>query len=207
MDDLESMIIIKVFYENKTFDITTNVNMSLEEIKKKFAEKIKYNDKNFDKINLWYIDEDNDKNLINNSNDLIEYSNEIEFSKYSIILHLDINNKDNKHNKDNKDNKEFNKNEIEEEKEKEKNSITPTTTIININKFEDEKNEINKKDNEIKLLKDELSSYKERVKDIINYYENYSIEFKKEHQNNLKIIKEEESHEIKKKLQKEKVEK
>ena len=93
MDVLEQILIIKAFHENKNFEITTNVNISLGEIKKQFAEKIKYNENNMENINLWYIDEDQDKNLINNTFDLIKYSKEIDFSKCIINLILEINNK------------------------------------------------------------------------------------------------------------------
>ena len=156
MDDIDEILIIKVFYDNKNFEIKTNNDISLEEIKKKSAEEIKYNEKEIDKITLWYIDEENDKNLINDSIDLVKYSKEMEFSKYLINLTVEINNKDNNKGNNNIDNKELKKNKNEEQKEKNVNP-NPNNTNININKFEEEKNEnIQKLKNEIKLLKEEI---------------------------------------------------
>ena len=184
MDDLDEILIIKIFYDNKNFEIKTNNDISLEEIKKKCAEEIKYNEKDIDKITLWYIDEENDKNLINDSIDLIKYSKEIEFSKYFINLNIEINNNNNKSN-NNIDNKELKKNKNEEEKEKKVNP-NPNNTNININKCEDEKNEnIQKLKNEIKLLKEEIEYYKKRIKNIIKYYEDVVKKNKKKYEKDL----------------------
>ena len=180
MDDLDEILIIKVFYDNKNFEIKTNNDISLEEIKKKCAEEIKYNEKDIDKITLWYIDEEHDKNLINDSIDLIKYSKEIEFSTYVINLTVEINNKDNY-----KDNKELKKNKNEEE-EKEKNINIQNNTNININKLKNDKNEnIQKLNYEIKLLKDEVNYYKERIKNIIQYYEDFLAKMKNKYEKDL----------------------
>ena len=180
MDDLDEILIIKVFYDNKNFEIKTNNDISLEEIKKKCVEEIKYNEKDINKITLWYIDEEHDKNLINDSIDLIKYSKEIEFSTNVINLTVEINNKDNY-----KDNKELKKNKNEEE-EKEKNINIQNNTNININKLKSDKNEnIQKLNYEIKLLKDEVNYYKERIKNIIQYYEDFLAKMKNKYEKDL----------------------
>ena len=184
MDELEEILMIKVSYENKNFEIKTEVNMTLEEIKKKFAEKINYND-NIDKINLWYIDEDKDKYLINNYIDLIQYSTKIDFTNNFIKLILEINNKDNN---DNQYKKELKKNEIEEKKDENINNPNNINFNIKTNKLEDDKNKnIQKLINANKLLNNEISYYKNRIQNIIKYYENVLIKNKKNYEQNLNI--------------------
>ena len=93
MNDLDSQLIVKVFYNNKYFELEPITEIDLEEIKKKIKEKINYEENDINNINLFYIDEDCDKILMIDSEELMEYSKEIDSSKYVINLTLEINKK------------------------------------------------------------------------------------------------------------------
>ena len=94
MNEKENKLIINIYNDKKFLDIYSDEKIiTLEEIKKKCKEKFQeLENKNEDlkNINLWYIDDENDKILINNDIDLITYiytnAKEIESTQYLIIL-------------------------------------------------------------------------------------------------------------------------
>ena len=94
MNEIENILIVKIYNdEKKSFEFNTETEITIEEIKKKCQQKFNYLNENINNINLWFIDDDKDKNLINNYNDLITYAREIEPSKLLITLNIDVNKK------------------------------------------------------------------------------------------------------------------
>jgi len=112
MNKLDLTLKFEVYNEKNEYFEFYSEKKEIEEIKKKCQEKYKYPNKDINNINFWCIDDDNDKNLINNDIDLMEYIKEITPSKFLIKLYVDINNKL----KEDKDN-EFNE---KEDKDKDK---------------------------------------------------------------------------------------
>ena len=108
MNGEENIFIVQVYNEKELFDFYFDKNFSIEEIKIKYKEKCNYLNEEINNINLWFIDDDNDKNLFNKDIDLITNANEIESSKYFIKLNVNINKKI----------KEAYKNEFEKKEEK-----------------------------------------------------------------------------------------
>ena len=164
MDGLDPELKIVISNDKSHLQVQTK-EISLEELKKKCQEEFGYDETDIQKMNLWYIDDDNDKNLINNGSDLLLFAKEMEFSKFSINLTLQLSNKINI--------KEENK--IEEQKN------------IEINNFIDEANkdnnvekdiEIKKLQKEIDFLKEEINYHKQRNKNIILKYEEVLNEFR-----------------------------
>ena len=161
MDDLEQELTIKIYNDTNTyFEINTkDLNINLEQIKKECKEKFKYEEKDIEKMDLWYIDEDNDKNLINNENELMLYAEEMDSSKYFINLNLELTKK--------KDKKE--ENVIEEGKEKDKEKEKEEKYYND--ELEQKNNLIVKLQKEIEFLNSQLNYHKDRNKKIILKYE------------------------------------
>ena len=159
MDDLEQELTIKIYNDTNTyFEINTkDLNINLEQIKKECKEKFKYEEKDIEKMDLWYIDEDNDKNLINNENELMLYAEEMDSSKYFINLNLELTKK--------KDKKE--ENIIEEGKKKDKEKEEKYYN----DELEQKNNLIVKLQKENAFLNSQLKYHKDRNKKIILKYE------------------------------------
>ena len=159
MDDLEQELTIKIYNDtNAFFEINTkDLNINLEQIKKECKEKFKYEEKDIEKMDLWYIDEDNDKNLINNENELMLYAEEMDSSKYFINLNLELTKK--------KDKKE--ENIIEEGKKKDKEKEEKYYN----DELEQKNNLIVKLQKENAFLNSQLKYHKDRNKKIILKYE------------------------------------
>ena len=159
MDDLDQELIIRIYNDKSHFQIQSKeINLDLEKIKKKCQEEFKYDEKDMEKINLWYVDKDKDKNLISNEKELILYAEKIDSSKFLINLTLELNSKINL--------KEENK--IEEQKKKGKDIYI--NEVIE-RKNQENNNEINKLKKEIEFLKEEIKYHKQRNKNIILKYE------------------------------------
>ena len=161
MNKIEEILIIKVSNEKKDFEIKTDKKITIEEIKSKCIKEFEYSNENINNINLWFIDEDKDKNLIYNDYDLMTYveKHEIEASKYLIKLNVDTNKIE-----------EININKVEEINEKDK-------LIKNKNNYENDLKEksiydfIESLRNQIEILNNKINYYKERINKIISYYE------------------------------------
>ena len=159
MNEFKQTLKIKVYNEkNEYLEIDSEKMEKIEEIKKKCQEKFKYKDKDINNINLWFIDDDNDKNLINNTNDLMTYAKEIEASKFFIKLNVDINDKL----------KEDYINEIGEIEDKELQNKNNNYLEIILHKKNEEIKQLKKK---IMILNYKINYYKERINKIILYYE------------------------------------
>ena len=164
MDDLEPELKIVISNDKSYFEIHTK-KISLEELKKKCQIEFKYDEKDIEKMDLWYIDDDKDKNLINNGNELFLFAKEIDFSKFSINLTLQLSNK--------KIN--IKEEKIEEQKNKEKNNFIDE---VNEGNNEEKDIEIKKLQKEIDFLKEEINYHKQRNKNIILKYEEVLNEFR-----------------------------
>jgi len=159
MNEFKQTLKIKIYNEkNEYLEIDSEKMEKIEEIKKKCQEKFKYKDKDINNINLWFIDDDNDKNLINNNNDLMTYAKEIEASKFFIKLNVDINDKL----------KEDYINKIEEIEDKEIQNKNNNYLEINLNKKNEKIKQLKK---QIMILNYKINYYKEKINKIILYYE------------------------------------
>lgn len=163
MDDLEPELKIVISNDKSYFEIHTK-KISLEELKKKCQIEFKYDEKDIEKMDLWYIDDDKDKNLINNGNDLFIFAKEIDSSKFSINLALQLSNKIN-----------IKEEKIEDQKNKEKNNFIDDANEGN---NEEKDIEIKKLQKEIDFLKEEINYHKQRNKNIILKYEEILNEYR-----------------------------
>ena len=181
MDEQVLMLKIQVYNNEKYFEINFDNNIKIEDIKKMCQKEFKYSNKDINNIYLWYIDDDNDKNLINNDIDLMEYVKEINPSIFLIKLYVDINNKI----------KEDNINEFNEKEDKDKDKQNNKYYENDIEKKNKEINELEKQN---KILNSIINNYKERIKNIISYYEKTIDEIYNKLENEIKnqnIIKDE----------------
>ena len=163
MDDLEPELEIVISNDKSYFEIHTK-KISLEELKKKCQIEFKYDEKDIEKMDLWYIDDDKDKNLINNGNELFIFAKEIDSSKFLINLALQLSNKIN-----------IKEEKIEDQKNKEKNNFIDDANEGN---HEEKDIEIKKLQKEIDFLKEEINYHKQRNKNIILKYEEILNEYR-----------------------------
>ena len=161
MENLDLSLKIKVWdQKNNYFEIINKKEIKIEEIKRRCINEFKYPEEDINKIFLFYIDNDNDKNLITHYNELIYNAIETDSSNYFIELHAVINKKINNLGLDieNKDN------------------YYKMNNIINDNindRIEPNKANIVKElNNKINKLEMAINYYKERIKNINTYYEN-----------------------------------
>ena len=155
MDNLDVFlkVIVRDDNINQEFEIKSEKEIKIEEIKNKCKEEFKYSKEDLNNINLFFIDNDNDKNLIINNNDLISNATEIS-SCFSIELHAEVNKKQNNKISAKEDNNEINNNE--------------KINIINNDEKNNEK-EIIKRN---KILEKKLEYYEKRIRNLNSYYEN-----------------------------------
>ena len=161
MDNLDLSLKIKVWdQKNNYFEIINKKEIKIEEIKRKCINEFKYPEEDINKIFLFYIDNDNDKNLITHYNELIYNAIETDSSNYFIELHAVIN-------------KKINNLGLDIEK---KDNYYKMNNIINDNindRIEPNKANIVKElNNKINKLEMAINYYKERIKNINTYYEN-----------------------------------
>ena len=68
-------LIVTIVNKNRKFRIQLNEMENIEKIKEICKPKLGFENIDINKINLCFIDDDKEKNIINEFNDLIEYSN------------------------------------------------------------------------------------------------------------------------------------
>ena len=157
-----SQLIVKISNDKTYFEIVSENEVTIEDIKNKCKEEFNYSDEEIKKINIWFIDEENDKNLICDNNMIKENAQEIDDLKFLINLKVDIN--------DNIVNENYNNiNLLEKEKRKSINDKDKTNFIKEQKRIHDEK--INKLKKKIEFLNLRIDYYKNRIKEIISYYE------------------------------------
>ena len=139
MNDMASQLIVKVSNDKTYFEIVSEDEVTIEDIKNKCKEEFNYSDEEIKKINIWFIDEENDKNLICDNNMIKENAQEIDDLKFLINLKVDIN--------DNIVNENYNNiNLLEKEKRKSINDKDKTNFIKEQKRIHDEKiNKLKKK--------------------------------------------------------------
>ena len=165
MNDLNQLLIMKIFYENKNCEIISEKEITIEEIIKKCQEEFKLKEKEINNMNIYFIDEERDKNLITNMNDLITFAKEIDSSTFLINLNIEINSKINNNYK--------NIDIIEEKKEILIDNNNQNNNNIIENKIKEDSNIIILKlKKEIEFLKKTINNYRKRIKNIIIFYDN-----------------------------------
>ena len=160
------ILIIKVKYGKKDYEIIIQKEITIEEIKIRCQKEFNFPEKDINNINLWFIDEDNDKNLISHINELMTFAKEIDINKFLINLNVDINIK--------KINDIENSNKIEKDYILNNNNnkvIFKNKNIYEKRIKEEKENIIRKIKKENELLKKLINYYQEKIKQIIKYYE------------------------------------
>jgi len=83
MNELDSLLKVEVDNNDKKhFEFYSDKMVTIKEIKKRCQQEFKYSNEDINNIILWSIDDDKGKHIINNDNDLLEYSKELEPWKY-----------------------------------------------------------------------------------------------------------------------------
>ena len=158
MDNSEQVLIITILdkNENPITELKLNKVESIEKIKDHCKKNLGIGNIDINKINLCFIDDDKDKNIINEFEDLIVYSN-IENNNLSIALIAEISGeKDNIKDSQNKDN-----NPIHINNSKNSNKIIDDDTDRKINELKAE----------IDILNIICKKYKDKLKELIEKYE------------------------------------
>ena len=140
MDENSIFLIIEINYENTKFKIEREEEITYNELREKSIEHFNIDIKNGDNIEFIYIDEDQEKNLLEHDDeDIFSAANYID-DCYKLNLDLIIVN-----------NKQTNfENKINENKEEVNNNINNNKNSNNINQDKEEENKgIKRKDNEI----------------------------------------------------------
>ena len=177
MDGNDKTLTINILNENskKKKFVYSKKEFEIDEIKNLCIKNFKYQEKDKDKITLYFVDEEGDKNIINNFDDLLNCTKNIDEKNLSINLYCELekNEKKDTINDPNKNNK----------KNDNKENIMNSAMLNNNN----ENNIIYLKDKEIEELKNENYNLKkkneyelERYKNLIFYYEEFIKTTKKE---------------------------
>ena len=176
MNNSEQFLMIKIFNKNETSkcEIQLNEVENIEKIKEDCKQKLGFENIDINKINLCFIDEEKDKIIINEFNDLIEYSNiKSEKNNLSIKLIAEIS-EEKKHIMDNQNTE----NNLKIMKKRNK--------IIDDNKDR----VINELNIVIEKLKIKCKKYRDKIKKLTDNYEKIildlkNVDSKKEENNNI----------------------
>ena len=166
--------------------------IGIEEIKTICIDKFKYQEKNKNNIILYFVDEDEDKNIINNFDELFNFAKEVGENNLSINLFSELKAKE-----------KNNINDLDKNKKINDNGVNTVNGYMNNNNKD---NIIYIKDKEIEELKNENYNLKkknehdfERYKNILFYYEEFikPTRNEKEEENNKKNENEKKENKIK----------
>jgi len=157
MNNSEQFLIITL-NKNNECKIQLNEVENIEKIKEDCKQKLGFGNIDINKINLFFIDDNEDKNIINEFNDLIKYSNINSEDNLSIELVVEISEE---------------KESIINNQNKENNTISINNNKKNINKiiFDDKDRKINELNAIIEKLIMKLQKYKDKLKELIDKYE------------------------------------
>jgi len=167
MNNSEQFLIITLNKNKKDeCEIPLNEVESIEKIKEDCKQKLGFGNIDINKINLFFIDDNEDRNIINEFNDLIEYSNINSEDNLSIELVVEINEE---------------KERIINNQNKENNTISINNNKKNINKIiiDDKDRKINELNAIIEKLIMKLQKYKDKLKELIDKYEKKISDLKK----------------------------
>ena len=92
MNNYAQQLIIRVSNGKKCFDIKSQKEITIQKIKKKCLKEFNYIEEDINNIELFYIDEDNDRNLITDSKELMIFAKEEDDEHFIINLEIGINN-------------------------------------------------------------------------------------------------------------------
>ena len=161
MDNSEQFLMITISNENKNRECTIKLNemKNIKEIKEECKQKLEFENIDINKINLCFIDGDEDKSIINEFNDLIEYSN-IKSGNNNLSIELIAEINEEKYN-------------IKDSQNKENNPIYINKNNQKLNKIIDDDKDriINKLKAEIEKLVMKCKKYKDQLKELIDKYE------------------------------------
>ena len=183
MDDNDKTLKINISNKNKTitFDLSYTQEIGFEEIKTICIDKFKYQEKNKNNIILYFVDEDEDKNIINNFDELFNFAKEDGENNLSINLFSELKAKE-----------KNNINDLDKNNKMNDNGANTVNGYMNNNNKD---NIIYIKNKEIEELKNENYNLKkknehdfERYKNILFYYEEFikPTRNEKEEENNKK---------------------
>ena len=160
MDNYEQLLMITILNnnENDKCEIQLNEVESIEKIKEDYKKNLGFENIDINKINLCFIDDDKDKNIINEFDDLIKYSNiNSKNNNLSIELIAEISGE--------KDSLKDNRNKC--------NNLIYITNSKNSNKiiYDDKDRKINELKAENEILNIICKKYKDKLKELIEKYE------------------------------------
>ena len=95
MDDSDILLCIEINYENDTFKIEKKDNISYNDLEKESIEYFNIQKKEDECILFTYLDEDGDKNILSNTEDILQEAKELSEDKYILELTLSISKKEN----------------------------------------------------------------------------------------------------------------
>ena len=197
MDNSEQFLMITISNENKNRECTIKLNemKNIKEIKEECKQKLEFENIDINKINLCFIDGDEDKSIINEFNDLIEYSN-IKSGNNNLSIELIAEINEQKYN-------------IKDSQNKENNPIYINKNNQKLNKIIDDDKDriINKLKAEIEKLVMKCKKYKDQLKELIDKYEKkiHNLECGDSKKENRELIHENNNIYIKDKSQKENI--
>ena len=73
MDDKVMKLLIKIIDSNKNIEMFSEEMITIEDIRNRIKTDFKYSEEEMKNINIFYIDSEDDKNLILNDNDLKQF--------------------------------------------------------------------------------------------------------------------------------------
>ena len=159
MNNSEKFLIVTIVNKNRKCRIQLNEMENIEKIKEICKPKLGFENIDINKINLCFIDDDKEKNIINEFNDLIEFSN-INSEKGNLSIELIAEISKERENIMDKQNKNNNLNYIN-------NNNKNSDKIIDDNKDR----MINALNDEIEKLIMKCKKYKYIIKNLIEKYE------------------------------------
>ena len=149
MDDKVMKLLIKIIDSNKNIEMFSEEMITIEDIRNRIKTDFKYSEEEMKNINIFYIDSEDDKNLILNDNDLKQFIFE-KMIKDELLINMKL--------EIYKDKKDNNENIIQQE-EKDRDS------------FKENENKIEELEKENKSLKMKLNEYIKKINNITIQYE------------------------------------
>ena len=149
MDDKVMKLLIKIIDSNKNIEMFSEEMITIEDIRNRIKTDFKYSEEEMKNINIFYIDSEDDKNLILNDKDLKQFIFE-KMIKDELLINIKL--------EIYKDKKDNNENIIQQE-EKDRDS------------FKENENKIEELEKENKSLKMKLNEYIKKINNITIQYE------------------------------------
>ena len=149
MDGKVMKLLIKIIDSNKNIEMFSEEMITIEDIRNRIKTDFKYSEEEMKNINIFYIDSEDDKNLILNDNDLKQFIFE-KMIKDELLINMKL--------EIYKDKKDNNENIIQQE-EKDRDS------------FKENENKIEELEKENISLKMKLNEYIKKINNITIQYE------------------------------------